>query len=58
MWGKVLARRNLEEIKRRAIRGVGMSEWEGERKKFFENNGMVMREVEESRSRGSSDGKR
>lgn len=47
--GEVLARRCWEEIKERGIREEGRSEWEKERKSFFEKRGLKLKDKKTKR---------
>lgn len=42
--GSVLAQKCLQELRQRAIRKGGMSEWERERLQFFEERGVGIQE--------------
>jgi len=53
--GSELARRCWEELKERARRGGEMSEWEKERKAFFEDRGIEVEKMEEERKEGVFD---
>lgn len=50
--GGMLARKCLEEMKRRIREGKKLSSWEEERKKFFEERGKEVKEMEERREEG------
>lgn len=50
--GGILARKCIKEMKKRIRGRKRLSEWEEERKKFFEDRGRGIRELEEGRERG------
>lgn len=50
--GSILAQRCLDEIRERSLGDGELSDWEKERKQFFESRGIDMRKWERNRTEG------